>query len=504
MSEQGASESKSPRAARNEGWADRVTIVGGADSYAYAPHDVLTTGGAGALAVARRVFTDAPIEARELKGGSGYQQLVGVPEPLRLITELRRAGLVAQPNHVVFAHGCGCCCGPHPAQWWGTGGGAQANPMYASPMYASPMYASPMYASPMYASPMYASPMYASPMYASPMYASPMYASPMYASPMYASPMYASPMYASPMYASPMYASPAQQTGRRPSSARPAVEPWIGLATDRLAVAAATTSSVSVVVLDTGLATPTFHSAALGALLPLLDATSADGDQPDDDGDLDLDPAAGHGTFIAGLIQQVAPGTAVALRRVLHAEGDGDEVQISAAIDALPDPPSAGAILNLSFGGYAVEEPGVLAAAIAGAQARGYVVVASAGNDGTCRPTIPASLPGVVSVGAVGPHGPAPFSNYGSWVRACAPGVDLVSTFFAGWNGDALSDGDTDPDDYTGWACWSGTSFAAPVVAGALAREMAAGSSATDAVARLVDNPALLRIPGLGTVVNVL
>jgi hypothetical protein len=331
-----------------------------------------------------------------------------------------------------------------------------------------------------------------------------MYASPMYASPMYASPMYASPMYASPMYASPMYASPAQRTGRRPSSARPAVEPWIGLAAARLTVAAAATTPVSVVVLDTGLATPAFHSTALGSLLPLFSTTAADGDQPDDDGDLDLDPAAGHGTFIAGLIQQVAPGTAVALRRVLHAEGDGDEVQISAAIDALPDPPAEGAILNLSFGGYAVEEPGVLAAAVAGAQGRGYVVVASAGNDGTCRPTIPASLPGVVSVGAVGPNGPASFTNFGAWVRACAPGVDLVSTFFAGWNGDAVPDGDGDPDDYTGWACWSGTSFAAPVVAGALAREMADGTSAEDAVARLIDNPALLRIPGLGTVLNVL
>jgi hypothetical protein len=326
----------------------------------------------------------------------------------------------------------------------------------------------------------------------------------MYASPMYASPMYASPMYASPMYASPMYASAEQLTGRRPSSARPAVEPWIGLCSARLGAAAAATSPVSVVVLDTGLALPAFHSTALGALLPLLSSTANDGDQPDDDGDLDLDPAAGHGTFIAGLIQQVAPGTSVLLRRVLHAEGDGDEVQIATAIDDLPDPPAGGAILNLSFGGYAPEEPALFAAAIAGAQARGYVVVASAGNDGTCRPSIPASLPGVVSVGAVGPNGPAPFTNYGAWVRACAPGVDLVSTFFAGWNGDAAATGDGDPDDYTGWACWSGTSFAAPVVAGALAREMATGTSAEAAVARLVDHPGLLRIPGLGTVVNAL
>jgi hypothetical protein len=36
-----------------------------------------------------------------------------------------------------------------------------------------------------------------------------------------------------------------------------------------------------------------------------------------------------------------------------------------------------------------------------------------------------------------------------------------------------------------------------------LAREMAAGATATEAVARLIDGPHLYRIPGLGTVVNV-
>ena len=78
------------------------------------------------------------------------------------------------------------------------------------------------------------------------------------------------------MYASPMYASAgAAHAGGRPSSARPAVEPWVGLAATRLAsAAAATTSSVSVVVLDTGLAMPAFHSAALGSLLPLLTAST--------------------------------------------------------------------------------------------------------------------------------------------------------------------------------------------------------------------------------------
>jgi len=481
---------KEPR--ERGGWAGRVQIVGGTDGFAYVPGDVLTTSSAAALEVARRVYPENDLSVRSLDP-TGYELLSGVPDSLRLVAELRAASVPAQPNHVLFSHGCGCSCPPHPAQLWG-GGGMQGAPAYASPVYASPVYASPVYASPVYASPVYASPVYASPVYASPVYASPVYASP----------VYASPVYASPVYASPVYASEQQATGNRPSSARPAMEPWVTLAAQRLGAAAVGTATAEVVVLDTGLAGPTFHSAAVTASLSMWDCPPPDADQPDEDADLALDPAAGHGTFIAGLVQQGAPGTAVSLLRVLHAQGDGDEVQIAWAIANLPDPPAEGALLNLSFGGYALDQPALLAAAVAGAQARGYVVVASAGNDATCRPTFPAALPGVVSVGAVGPQGPAPFTNHGEWVRACAPGVDLVSTFFAGWNGDAPLEAGTDPDDYSGWACWSGTSFAAPVVVGALAREMAVtGCTATEAVTRLIDDPALLRIPGLGTVVNV-
>ena len=133
-------------------------------------------------------------------------------------------------------------------------------------------------------------------------------------------------------------------------------------------------------------------------------------------------------------------------------------------------------------------------------------MVSSAGNDATCRPTFPAALPGVISVGAVGPAGPAPFTNYGPWVRACAPGVDLLSCFFADFDGKGQPGADAvDPDSFHGWAMWSGTSFAAPVVVGALVRVMKeAGCTAREAVARVIDAPALMRIPNLGTVVNVI
>jgi subtilisin family serine protease len=154
-------------------------------------------------------------------------------------------------------------------------------------------------------------------------------------------------------------------------------------------------------------------------------------------------------------------------------------------------------ILNLSFSGYTLHGMAPLAQAVIQLQLAGTVVVASAGNDATCVPAYPAAFPGVISVGAIGPSGPAWFTNYGPWVRACAPGVDIVSTFFTEW---------ARPDDetFSGWARWSGTSFAAPAVVGALAAAMQRhpGMTPKEAVAEVIDDPTLMRIPGLGTVVN--
>jgi hypothetical protein len=63
--------------------------------------------------------------------------------------------------------------------------------------------------------------------------------------------------------------------------------------------------------------------------------------------------------------------------------------------------------------------------------------------------------------------------------------------------------GSVDPDEFEHWARWSGTSFAAPVVTAAVVRQMVlTGADAEQAVAEVVDAPALFRIPGLGTVVN--
>ncbi|MGI8631115.1 MAG: S8 family peptidase [Solirubrobacterales bacterium] len=428
-----------------EGWGSTVQFAPGHEGFAYRPDEVIV-GGEQGRDTAQRMFgavfeSEAEpifpeVDERVSQGAAQLYRLRGAPDPIMAVEALRTEGLIAQPNHVMFAHGEGCCCGPHPAQHWQ--GCLMGQPMYASPMYASPMYASPV-------------------------------------------------------YASPMYASDLQATGRRRSSAVPTVAPPLPRTLGQ-----AGARGVSIAVLDTGMAGDGFRPAALDAFAP----AQAHWEQPDADGDRYLDPAAGHGTFIAGLIELVTPGCEITVEKVLSSYGEGDEVAVARRVHAL-----AGVVdlINLSFGGYAMERMHVLAAAVRRAGALGTVVVASAGNDGTCRPTFPAALPGVVGVGAIGPHGPAPFSNYGPWVRACAPGVDVVSWFFADFDGpEAAAPGGVDPDRFQSWAKWSGTSFSGPIVVAALAREMAAWSvDAAEAVRRVVDAPGLLKLPDLGTAVNI-
>jgi subtilase family serine protease len=61
----------------------------------------------------------------------------------------------------------------------------------------------------------------------------------------------------------------------------------------------------------------------------------------------------------------------------------------------------------------------------------------------------------------------------------------------------------SDPDRFRGAASWSGTSFAAPLVAGKIARLVREQQLLPkQAVRRLLDGPDLARLPYLGTIVT--
>ena len=167
--------------------------------------------------------------------------------------------------------------------------------------------------------------------------------------------------------------------------------------------------------------------------------------------------AAGqHGTAVASVAAGsaadapgVAPAATLLSIRVIDTDDHGDVFTVCQGIVAAVD---AGAqIINLSLGGRITSE--VLTRAVTYATARGVVLVAAAGNNGTNRLVWPAADPRVISIGATDANGRhATFSNAGEQLRLTAPGVGIAA---AGLNGERT--------------LFSGTSASAPVIAGAIA-----------------------------------
>lgn len=189
-----------------------------------------------------------------------------------------------------------------------------------------------------------------------------------------------------------------------------------------------------------------------------------------------LGPAAGHGTFVAGIINRHAPGATLLVRRVLQGpDGVADELDVAKALDALPPRVD---IVNMSFGGFAVDDARMLALeAAVNAMPRRTLLVAAAGNHGVATPFFPAAFKRVLAVGAAElpgepsepaeeqPNGDwhlASYSNFGSWVDGCSLGTDVWSAF-------VHYPAPTPPQAFAGGAEWSGTSFAAPRVSAAVA-----------------------------------
>jgi subtilisin family serine protease len=232
-----------------------------------------------------------------------------------------------------------------------------------------------------------------------------------------------------------------------------------------------------------------------------------DEDEPDDDNGGFLDFEGGHGTFICGIIRQICPDADVVTAGVLSSFGDGDVATVTAAYERISKVAGPFDIVVMSFGGFMAEDDGALFGRALHRLIGHGLGVSAAGNQATSRRYFPAALPDVVGVGALGEDGRAWFSNFGGWVDACAPGIDVVSTFFTSYQESPYRQEEPPIDDpgraYAGYARWSGTSFSAPKVAGVIAQEMyVTGSAARDVWARL-SNHQRYRYPDLGTVFNV-
>lgn len=235
--------------------------------------------------------------------------------------------------------------------------------------------------------------------------------------------------------------------------------------------------------------------------------------------DNDGDPITtdSHGTHCAGLIAGVGnnglgiTGVAwsgaqiMALRFI-----DGQNGSLTDAIQCIDYAIAKGAkVINASYGSTSRSDTGSLseAAAIYRAQQAGITIVAAAGNDGTnndTTPFFPASytdyiersffprrayaLNNIIAVGATDRNdNRAGFSNFGAnSVDLMAPGVEMWSTSISGTsNSHYVSD--------------EGSSFAAPVVAGAMALLVAEypNDTVSQRVARVVNTNAVDVVPAL-------
>jgi subtilisin family serine protease len=207
-------------------------------------------------------------------------------------------------------------------------------------------------------------------------------------------------------------------------------------------------SSVTIAIIDTGVDLD--HPDLKNKIVVGYDFVNNDNNPQDDEG---------HGTHCAGIaaaesnngigIAGISWESRIMPIKVLNSVGEGWNIDIIEGIIWAVD--QGADIINMSLGGS--YNSSIMEDAINYAVLNGVTVIAASGDNGNETTMFPAAFEEVIAVGATDSDSNlAAFSNYGDYVDLTAPGVSIYSTILN--------------DSYTSL---SGTSMAAPHVAGAAA-----------------------------------
>lgn len=166
----------------------------------------------------------------------------------------------------------------------------------------------------------------------------------------------------------------------------------------------------------------------------------------------ETDEATGHGTMITGILSQMCPDASLTI--IQMANSDGMATSWNALKSIVYAVENQCKLINFSFG--AVGDLEAMERVSDWAFAHGSLIVAPSGNMAYHRALAPSKYDHVVCVTGLLPTGVrAPFSNWDSGADVSAPATGIESAW---WTGES--------------AVWSGTSFSAPLVTGALANAM--------------------------------